>query len=70
MGGGGRGGSRVDCANFGRATGGAAASDEDFAEGSERFECCFWEIKCEYDAGRGRWICRGVGIIRGTRRVL
>jgi hypothetical protein len=36
----------------------AAAFDEDSAEGSERFECCFWEIEYEYDAG-GCWICAG-----------
>ena len=37
----------------------AAAFDEDFAEGSERSECCFGEIECEHDVGRGCWICAG-----------
>ena len=59
MGGGGRGRSRTDYAHFGGAAGGAAAFDEDFAEGSEKFECCFGEIECEYDAGGGCWICAG-----------
>ena len=51
VGGGGQGGSRTDCVNIGRVAGRAAALDEDFAEGSERFERCR-EIECEYDAGR------------------
>lgn len=60
MGGGGRG---SDCAKFGRAVGRTAAFDEDLAEGSEGLE-----IECEYDTGRGCWLCRRVGIIRGAQR--
>ena len=41
--GGGRGGSRAGCANFGGAAGGAAASDEDFVRDLN----VVWEIECE-----------------------
>ena len=31
----------------------ATKFDKKFAGGSGRFECCFWEIECKYDIGRG-----------------